>query len=571
MTAANPKRPSPLAAAAAIVDDDSNANGGDFDGISGIVAKIQQQNQSSTTPTASASTPPPTTPPKQRQQPPANTKRFAKTDTGNAERLAYYFGQRFRYVEEWDEFLVWRSTHWQRDPQHVRVEALTKEVIAKIRDEARGFGSTTAEGRALYAWSLESQKRAKRQAMAALSRSELGVAVSHEKLDANAWLLNVKNGVLDLRSGELSPHRPTDLITRVADVRFDRKAKAENFKRFLSRVLPDEETRLFLQRFIGYSLTGDVGERVFVVCYGGGRNGKSVLLRIIQAMLGKYSTTCAPGLLMARKDEAHPADVADLFGARLAVASEVKKGRTFDEEKVKRITGNDMLKARRMRENFWEFLPTHKIILATNHKPRVADATDSFWDRIALIPFDVRIDDGEVDRSLAERLIKEELSGILTWAMEGCLAWQKEGLRIPKAIVDATREYRAAEDVVGGFVGERCLFSTIEFESIATLMAAAQKWCATNERFPFSKKDLGEWLKQHKCIEGRDKACKVRGWKGIRLRTLSEMAPDVQDVLDSNLPLSVGSGVTDPNTRAIGKTASETARTSNAKKGDKIN
>ncbi len=533
MTAAIPKRPSPQTAAAAIVvdDDADNANGGDFDGISGIVARIASASAASADSTKASinstnpSTTPPSTPPK-RQQPPANTKRFAKTDTGNAERLAYYFGQRFRYVEEWDEFLVWRSTHWQRDPQHVRVEALTKEVIAKIRDEARGFGSTTSEGRSLYAWSLESQKRAKRQAMAALSRSELGVAVSHEKLDANAWLLNVKNGVLDLRSGDLSPHRPTDLITRVADVRFDKKAKAVSWMKFLERVLPDEETRSFLQRFIGYSLTGDVGERVFVVCYGGGRNGKSVLLRIIQAMLGKYSTTCAPGLLMARKDEAHPADVADLFGARLAVASEVKKGRTFDEEKVKRITGNDMLKARRMRENFWEFLPTHKIILATNHKPRVADATDSFWDRIALIKFDVRITDGEIDRSLAESIIKTELAGVLAWAVEGCLAWQRDGLRLPQAIVDATKEYREAEDVVGAFVNECCALVSGTFTTTAMLMAAAQKWCAANERFVFSKKDLAEWLSQHECASGKNKEGTARGWSGIRLRNVVDQKAD---------------------------------------------
>jgi putative DNA primase/helicase len=399
------------------------------------------------------------------------------------------------------------------------------------------------------------------------------VAVSHERLDANAWLLNVKNGILDLRSGELSPHKPTDLITRVADVRFDRRAKADSFKKFLARVLPDEETRLFLQRFIGYSLTGDVGERVFVVCYGGGRNGKSVLLRIIQAMLGKYSTTCAPGLLMARKDEAHPADVADLFGARLAVASEVKKGRTFDEEKVKRITGNDMLKARRMRENFWEFLPTHKIILATNHKPRVADATDSFWDRIALIPFDVRIDDGEVDRSLAERLIKEELSGILTWAMEGCLAWQKEGLRIPKAIVDATRAYRASQDVVGGFVEDCCrLVVSDDFISTATLMAAANKWCVENERFVFNKNDLAEWLSQHNCKN--TSTGKIRGWKGIRLNILPLTPPpptDSTDTTDGGFALPEIMGTADPKSSAIPKLTSAPSATSVASKSKKSN
>lgn len=462
-----------------------------------------------------SSTPPTPRAPPQRQ--------FAKTDTGNAERLAYYCGRQFRYVEEWDEFLVWRGTHWQRDPQHVRVGALTKDVIAHIREEAKAWGINTDQGKSLYAHSLDSQKRPRREAMTALVRSEPGVTISHEKLDANSWLLNCKNGIVDLKTGELRLVAPTDLVTRCIDARFDKKAKAPSWLRFLERVMPDQETRDFLQRFIGYALTGDVGERVFIICYGGGRNGKSVLLRIVQALLGRYSTTCAPGLLMARKDEAHPADVADLFGARLAVASEVKKGRTFDEEKVKRITGNDMLKARRMRENFWEFLPTHKIILATNHKPRVADATDSFWDRLALIKFDVRITDEEVERDLAERIVATELSGVLAWAMEGCLAWQKGGLRLPAAIKAATKEYRESEDVVGAFVAECCLFDKSTFTTTAGLMTAANRWCLGNERYPFSKKDLAEWLSQHECEQGKSKAGDSRGWRGIRLKNMADL------------------------------------------------
>ena len=208
-----------------------------------------------------------------------------------------------------------------------------------------------------------------------------------------------------------------------------------------------------------------------------------------------------------------------LFGIRLAVASEIKKGRVFDEEAVKRLTGNNRLKARKMHENFWEFIPTFKLMLATNHKPQVRDDTPSFWDRLALIPFEVRITEEEDDKRLGQKL-KAELPGILNWAIEGCMAWQKDGLKRPAAVMQAVEEYRSNEDTLGKFFEEECRFEP-HFETKTTeLTTAIRNWCkANNLTYTYREKDSAEKLLENDCVRDRvgPKHSRARGWKGLGL------------------------------------------------------
>jgi putative DNA primase/helicase len=443
-------------------------------------------------------------------------KQFDDTDCGNAERLVHHFAGTFHYVEEWDEFVVWNGTFWERDPRRTRMGSLAKKISSHIKAEAKALGIATDNGKRIYAWAKQSRQNARVSAMIHLVRSERGIAISHKLLDVHGWKLCCRNTTIDLKTGDMKLHDLRDLNTKAIDTRYDKKAKAPLWEAFLEQVIPDVAVRHFIQKYIGYCLTADVGERTFVVFYGGGKNGKSVFLRVTQALLGTYATTCAPGLLMAQKNEAHPTEIADLFGVRLAVASEVKKGRSFDEEKVKKLTGGDVLKARRMQEDFWQFDPTHKILLATNHKPRVTDATDSFWDRLALVEFGVRIQ--KVDRTLGERIIKKELSGVLAWAVEGCLAWQKEGLEQPKSVKHATLEYRGAEDVIGAFFDECCELLPTAWTPTSTILASVEKWCALNTRFALSRRDVTEWLSQHDCSPKRNTKGTVRGWTGVHMK-----------------------------------------------------
>lgn len=457
-------------------------------------------------------------PPKTPKRPPAPA--FDLTDRGNAERLSYYFGDRIKYVKKWRMFIVWNNHCWERDADGTEILALAMRAIDRIQGEIAVAGNKKKAQR-LFAWKKQSGGASRLEAMLRLVRALPKMTIQHEQLDQHPYLLNCKNGTVDLVTGKIKRHDPDDLMTKMIDIDFDPKATAPKFVKFLSQVVPDKNVFNFLQRFAGYCATGDVEERMFVVLHGGGRNGKSVFLRCLQKALGPYATSAAPGLLMAKQQDAHPAEVADLYGARLAVASEVRKGRVFDEEAVKRLTGNDRLKARFMRENFWEYDPSFKLLIAANHKPRVRDASDSFWDRIALVSFDVRIAENKLDRKLPTKL-NGELQGILAWIVEGCLKWQKTGLQPPEVVKAATKEYRETEDVIGMFLNERCDLRPAEAKLASTpitptadLMKAVRGWCEANNFYVFSEKDLAERLDDAGCELTRTKA--FRGWKGVTL------------------------------------------------------
>jgi putative DNA primase/helicase len=445
--------------------------------------------------------------------------KFDLTDRGNAERLAYYYGDRVKYVEKWQCFIVWNGRYWERDPNLTRLKGLAMRTIDRLKAEAKKFEKGSEIRGRIYSWKIQCGAAGRLMAMTSLVHALPGMTIDHALLDQHPNLLNCRNGTIDLTTGKLQRHDSGNLLTKMVAVDYNPKARAPQFEKFLRKVIPEVDVRDFLHRFAGYCATGDVGERIFVVLHGVGRNGKSVFLRCLQKALGPYATSAAPGLLMAKQQDAHPAEVADLYGARLAVASEVRKGRVFDEEAVKRLTGNDRLKARFMRENFWEFDPSFKLLIAANHKPRVKDASDSFWDRIALVSFSVRIKDNELDRNLPAKL-DGELQGILTWIVEGCMAWRELKLSPPKSVKAATKEYRATEDVVGMFFSERCKFGPADLPACpvtptADLMRAVKGWCERNNFHPFSEKDLAERLAEAECKPARTNS--ARGWRGVTL------------------------------------------------------
>jgi putative DNA primase/helicase len=469
---------------------------------------------------------------------------YDHTDTGNAERLAALFYNEFHYVPAWGEYVVWDGARWRQDVGSIKMIALAKATALHIRQSAKEVVDDKKKA-AILRWYKSSRARSRVEAMIALAKAEDDVAIDHSKLNRDPMLLNCRNGTIDLRTGKLKEHSPRNLLTQIIPFNFRAEAKAPKWERFLKEVVPDEEVRGFLQRYVGYCLTGAVTERMFVVLFGGGRNGKSVFLRVLQTVLGAYAISAAPTLLMARDTEAHPTEVADLFGVRLAIASEVKKGRVFDEEQVKRLTGNDTLKARRMREDFWEFDPTHKIILATNHKPRVKDTSDSFWDRIALVPFTVRIE--KVNRNLLETLLSE-VEGILAWSVRGCLLWQKSGLPVPGAVREATREYRESEDWVGKFVEERMTRGSELTITNEDLFRTSKGWCEKNNLFNFSERALAERLLEM----GFQRATNIgpekkRGWRGFTRKIAPVPSGDTRDTRDAS------GGITAQNARASSK------------------
>ena len=259
--------------------------------------------------------------------------------------------------------------------------------------------------------------------------------------------------------------------------------------------------------------------------HGGGANGKSTIVETLLKMLGSdYAMKAAPDLLMANRGESHPTDRADLFGKRFVACVETEEGRRLAEALVKELTGGDRVRARRMREDFWEFTPTHHVWLAGNHKPAISGTDHGIWRRIKLIPFDVVIPEAEQDKNSAHKLAAE-LPGILNWTIAGCLDWQKNGMQEPAIVRAATQEYSAEEDVVGEFITDYCELGN--FMAPATELYKAFV-AATDSKM--TQHAFGSRLRQRGHEKGRTKKGK-HGWKGLRLKADAERKRDAQRFL----------------------------------------
>jgi len=352
-----------------------------------------------------------------------------------------------------------------------------------------------------------------------LACSEPGIPILPRQLDADPWLLNAENGTIDLKAGELREHRREDLITKLAPVDYDPDANAPIFEAMLVRILPTEALRRFVQRAIGYAASGTVSEEFLVILYGVGANGKSTLVNVVMDALGDYAMQAAPDLLLA-KHGAHPTELADLFGARFVASVETDEGRRFAEGLVKQLTGRDPIKARRMREDFWQFDPTHTIFLATNHKPEVRGTDHAIWRRLKLVPFGVAIPEAEQDKKLPEKL-RAELPGILAWIVGGCVSYQRDGLCEPGEVRTATEGYRSEMDVLAAFIEDRCVVHPKAEVPATPLYQAYNDWCAENGESSGSQRRFGGRLRErgfksftYTAGPNRDR----KGWRGIGLR-----------------------------------------------------
>jgi P4 family phage/plasmid primase-like protien len=416
------------------------------------------------------------------------------TDLGNARRLVKQHGENLRYCHLWGKWLVWDGKRWKKDETGA-VLRLAKNTVRSIYAEA-AEEPEEAIRRKIADHARKSESALRIKAMITLAESEPGIPVLPGELDRDPWLMNVKNGTIDLRTGELRPHRREDLMTKIAPIEYDPAAKCPTWKAFLDRIMAGNERLIaFLQRAAGYSLTASTREQCFFLLYGTGANGKSVFLTTLLAAMGDYGIQAAPDLLLAKSGESHPTEIADLFGARLVVATETEAGRRLAENLVKQLTGGDRLKARFMRQDFFEFEATHKIWLATNNKPIVKGTDYAIWRRIKLIPFTVTIPKEEQDKALPAKL-RQELPGILSWAVKGCLEWQKRGLDEPAEVTAATSAYRDEQDVLGSFITDCCVVNPNAKVSAKDLYRAYVNWCEDCGEHALAQRNFGTRLSE---------------------------------------------------------------------------
>lgn len=438
------------------------------------------------------------------------------TDMANAHRLIAAHGHRFRWVQSWGVWLVDDGRRWTRDVRGEVVEA-AKAIARQLLDRAVTVPNHERRKK-LTRDALAVHSAARIDAMIRLARTEPGIPVEPDELDRDPWVLNVRNGVLDLRSGELLSHDPRRLITKLADIDFDGGARCPRWHDFLRQILPDPDVREFLARWAGYCLTGDVSEHKICFAFGAGANGKSTLLNALAHVLGDYARQAAPDLLMRRRDDPHPTGLADLHGARLVLATETAQGRHLDEALVKRLTGGDRIKARHMHRDFFEFDPSHKLVVATNHRPGIDGTDHGIWRRIRLVPFQVTIDDDHQDRHLEDKL-HAEAPGILAWALEGCLRWRGTGLTEPSAVVAATADYRAEQDVVGAFISDTCLLAPGISARASDLYDAYGRWSEAMGEQTLTQRRFGTQLRERGLDKYRNNGI---WWTGIGLKSITD-------------------------------------------------
>ena len=439
---------------------------------------------------------------------------FGRTDLGNARRLAHLFGDDIRYCHPMKSWFVWSSDRWQVDNTG-QIGRVAEKVVRHLHDEGRSK-SDPALYRAMKQWAEASESEARINAMISLGRSRDGIPVLADAFDQHSFLLNCPNGTVDLMTGCLGPHVRSHLHTKRTGSEYDPDAQCPTWDRFLRRILAEDEEMIgFLQRAVGYAATGSVREQVLFFLHGSGGNGKSTFLEAIHEVLGDYAMTVNADLLIAKTNEDHPTGLADLQGNRFAATFEVEDGKRLAEALIKSITGSDRIKARRMRQDFYEFAPTHKLFLAANHRPEVRGTDNGIWRRIKLLPFTVEISEEEKDRSLPEKL-RFEAPGILAWIVRGCLEWQRIGLAEPAMVMEATQDYRSEMDALGNFLEECCEQGGELRCPTAELYGVYCKWCTRMGTKPLSSNKLGRRLSDRGF--GIDKGHGVAKRTGLRPR-----------------------------------------------------
>lgn len=444
------------------------------------------------------------------------------THVANAQRIGYHFGERLLFAEGigWH---VWGAP-WRHDD--LGALKLVQGLGRLVAQEAAGMAGWVAAAAdseemkrrqsvmdARFKWARTCESKQTIEASMALAAPL--IACKAEDLDADPMLLGLPSGVLELDTGKHREHRHSDLITKVAGAVFDPQANCPTWERFITEIMGDDPQLIdFLQRLAGYALSGHRGEHLLPILWGGGANGKSTFLGALQHVLKDYANSAAPGLLIQRGGSEHPTGLADLQGRRMVVVSETGEAGRLNEEQVKAMTGGDTITARRMRQDFFTFKPTHLLMLQTNHRPKVTGNDEGIWRRLRLIPFAVTVPPERRDPLLPDKL-KAEASGILAWAYRGWQAYQRDGMPTPDKVKAATNEYRDASDQIGGFLEEATDPGEYFSVEAGELYRCYSQWCDDNGDRPRNQREFGMRLSERGFERFRSNG--VRRWRGMRL------------------------------------------------------
>lgn len=437
------------------------------------------------------------------------------TDLGNSKRLINRYGESIRYCTTSKRWLVWNGAYWEEDHK-AQVQHMARQIVKSLYHEASEAYGEERQKVAQHALKTESMSRL--NAMVALAKDDSRVRVREEELDPDPWLLNCMNGVIDLRIGQLLPHDPRYMITKIVPATYHPDAMCPTWDDFLLTIMGgNDEMIRFLQRAIGYSLTGDTREQCFFILYGSGANGKSTFLNPVIRLLNDYARQTPPDTFLSLKRRGINNDLARLKGVRFVTATEPEANQSFAEGVLKQITGGDTITARYLHQEYFDFIPAFKLFLATNHKPHVKGTDTGIWRRIRLIPFEVTIPKEQRDHQLGQRLL-EELPGILAWAVRGCSAWQESGLGVPQQVMAATDDYAREMDTVARYIDECCDMQRGLRCTNNDLYAAYQNWCEQEGEEVLPKTTFFKQIRGKGFVATRNSL--NRGWNGIGLKQM---------------------------------------------------
>ncbi|MFZ5499692.1 MAG: phage/plasmid primase, P4 family [Pseudomonadota bacterium] len=426
---------------------------------------------------------------------------------GTEDALALSFTRRYhrdwRYVAAWGKWLVWDGQRWRTED----TLAATDLIRSVCRQTAVRADNPKVAAKLASASTVSGVER--------LARADRRHAATTDEWDADPWLLNTPGGVVDLKTGRMRPHERADRMTKITTA--TPRGECPQWTAFLSDITGgDVELQFYLQRMVGYCLTGVTSAHALFFLYGTGANGKSVFANVVASILGDYASTAPMDTFVETRGDRHPTDLAGLRGARFVTAIETEQGRRWNESKVKAITGGDKISARFMRQDFFEFFPQFKPVVVGNHKPAIRNIDEAMKRRLHLIPFTVTIPPEKRDGHLTEKLLAER-DGILAWAVTGCLAWQREGLNPPACVQAATDEYFEAEDAIGQWIEERCLLANTHREGVSELFSDWREWAERAGEYVGSVKRFSELMATRKFEKCRLTGG-ARGFAGITLR-----------------------------------------------------
>lgn len=417
-------------------------------------------------------------------------------DMGMALRFKDQFGDRFRWSMVDRIWYSYNGSYWSEDNNGL-AEKAGDVVINSLKDETIVVpenASDKDQEKIAKAWDKFCKRERSLQAHTNMLKGARHLLpVQHSEWDKEAMLLNTPSGYVDLTNGVLHDHDVSKMFTQETGVEYSDTYDCPTWKAFLNQIFQgDKELIHYVQKVIGYSLTGSIVEQVMFVLNGNGRNGKSVLMNIVAFISGGYAKTMNASSIMKKYgSQGANSDIARLEGARVVISSEANEGDRLDESLVKQMTGGDTIVARYQYGKDFEFKPIFKLWMATNHKPTIYGTDDGIWRRMIIIPFKYKIPDDKVDKHLEDKL-KAEAVGILNWAIEGAMMWQSEGLKEPLAVKQASNEYREEMDVIQSFINDKCIVGDGELVKSSELFKEYREWAKDTNNYEMNSRKFGQ-------------------------------------------------------------------------------